>query len=248
MDYQREFLALIIEDDPLNASILQDLLSDHFPDIRVAGLAASLNEARILLKCLNIELLFLDIELPDGKGFDLLSEMPEVHFEVIVTTSHSNYALDAIRHSALDFIVKPVMLADLGNAIERFMKKAELSKSSRPNDNHHIPHSRKLPLPTLEGFVFVDFEDIVHAEADRSYSIFSLKNQSKIMVSKPLGDFEKRLLNQNFIRVHNSHIINLEQVSQYVRGEGGHVVMSTGLTVPVSRSRKDEFLKAIGSI
>jgi two-component system LytT family response regulator len=248
MDNQREFLALIIEDDPLNSSMLQDMLTDHFPDIRVAGIATSLQEARTLLKCLTIDLLFLDIELPDGKGFDLLSEMPEVHFEVIVTTSHSNYALDAIRHSALDFLIKPVTLADLSNALARFVKRFESRNSLKPEDAHPNPQCRKLPLPTLEGFVFVDFEDIIHAEADRSYSVFSLVNRPKILVSKPLGDFEERLLNRNFIRVHNSHIINLGQVSQYVRGEGGHVIMTDGLTVPVSRSRKDDFLKAIGSL
>jgi two-component system LytT family response regulator len=248
MDNQREFLALIIEDDPLNSSMLQDLLTDHFPNIRVAGIATSLQEARTLIKCLTIDLLFLDIELPDGKGFDLLSDMPEVHFDVIVTTSHSNYALEAIRHSALDFLIKPVTLSDLGNSLARFLKKAESWKPSKREEAHLNSQCRKLPLPTLEGFVFVDFEDIIHAEADRSYSVFSLINRSKIMVSKPLGDFEERLLNRNFIRVHNSHIINLGQVSQYVRGEGGHVIMADGLTVPVSRSRKDEFLKAIGSI
>ncbi len=174
--------------------------------------------------------------------------MPEVRFDVIVTTSHSNYALEAIRHSALDFLIKPVTLSDLGNSLARFLKKAESWKPSKREEAHLNSQCRKLPLPTLEGFVFVDFEDIIHAEADRSYSVFSLINRSKIMVSKPLGDFEERLLNRNFIRVHNSHIINLGQVSQYVRGEGGHVIMTDGMTVPVSRSRKDEFLKAIGSV
>ena len=248
MDNQREFLALIIEDDPLNGSMLQDLLKDHFPNIRVAGIATSLLEAKTLLKCLKIDLLFLDIELPDGKGFDLLSAMPEVHFEVIVTTSHSNYAIEAIRHSALDFIIKPVTHTDLGNALARFVKKFGSWKPSKQDNAPSDHECRKLPLPTLEGFVFVNFEEIVHAEADRSYSVFSLINHAKIMVSKPLADFEERLLNRNFIRIHNSHIINLGQVSQYVRGEGGHVIMANGVTVPVSRSRKDEFLRAIGSI
>jgi two-component system, LytTR family, response regulator len=247
MDHQREFLALIIEDDIVTGAVLKDLLTDHFPDIRVAGIATSLHEGRTLLKCLAIDLLFLDIELPDGKGFDLLSTMPEVQFEVIVTTSHSGYLLDAIRHSALDYLVKPVNRTDLGNALARFMKKSGSPKPSMQEDTHHPPQCRKLPLPTSEGFVFVNFEDIVHAEADRSYSLFSIIDRPKIMVSKPLGDFEERLLNRNFIRVHKSHIINLGHVSKYVRGEGGHVIMANGTAVPVSHSRKDEFLKVIGS-
>ena len=245
MEHQRRFLALITEDNPLDSLILQDLLNDHFPEIQVAGTATSLQEARMLLKCLNIDLLFLDVELPDGKGFDLLSEMQEVPFEVIVTTSHSSYALDAIRHSALDFLIKPVTKDDLSHALTKFMKKFGSSKPSKQKEAYFNPKCLKLPLPTLEGFVFVNFEDIVHAEADRAYSVFSLNTHERIMVSSPLGDFEERLLNHNFIRVHYSHIINLGQVKQYIRGEGGHVIMTTGETVPVSRSRKDEFLKAI---
>jgi len=248
MDYQREFLALIVEDDTLSGLKLKDLLTDHFPDIRVVGIAPSLQEARILLKNIAIDLLFLDIELPDGNGFDLLSDMPEVHFEVVVTTAHSNYALDAIRHSALDFLMKPVTREDLDHALAKFMKKFEFWKLSKQNIAHFNPWCRKLPLPTLEGFVFVNFEDIVPAEADRSYSLFSVINRAKIMVSKPLGDFEGRLINRNFIRVHKSHIINLDHVTEYVRGDGGYVVMTDQATVPVSRRSKDDFLKAIGSL
>jgi two-component system LytT family response regulator len=248
MDHQREFPALIVEDDALSGLMLKDLLTDHFPYIRVIGIAPSLHEAGILLKTISIDLLFLDIELPDGNGFDLLSVMPEVHFEVIVTTAYSNYALDAIRHSAFDFLIKPVTRDDLEHALSRFMNKFESTKPSIQYEAHPYPWCRKLPLPTMEGFVFVNFEDIVHAEADRSYSIFSVINRAKIMVSKPLGDFEGRLINRNFIRVHKSHIINLDHVTEYVRGDGGYVVMTDQATVPVSRRSKDDFLKAIGSL
>ena len=248
MDNQHEFSALIVEDENLSSSLLKFLLADHFPNIRVTGIASSLQEARTLIQSLAIDLLFLDIELPDGNGFDLLSAMPVVHFEVIVTTAHSNYMLDAIRHSALDFIIKPVTLADLGNALARFMKKCESFRSSIYEESHHSPHCRKLPLPTMEGYVFINFEDIVHAEGGGSYSVFSLINRNKIIVSKPLGNFEERLLNHDFMRVHKSHIINLGQIVKYVRGEGGHVVMTTEETVPVSRQKKDEFLSAIGSL
>ena len=226
----------------------KDLLADHFPGILVAGIAPSLHEARTMLKNFTIDLLFLDIELPDGNGFDLLTVMPEVHFEVIVTTAYSNYALDAIRHSTLDFLVKPITREKLDHALARFMRKFESWKPSMQDGVHPNPSWHKLPLPTQEGFVFVNFEDIVRAEADRSYCIFSVINHPKIMVSKPLGYFEDRLVNRNFIRVHSSHIINLEQVSEYVRGEGGHVVMTDQEIVPISRQRKDDFLKAIGSV
>jgi two-component system LytT family response regulator len=248
MNNQREFLALIVEGDSLSGLKLKELLADHFPDIRVAGIATSLEEARTLLKCLTIDLLFLDVELPDGNSFDLITVIPEVHFEVIVTTAFSKYALDAIRHSALDFLIKPVTREKLDHALARFMKKFESYTPTTLDGVHPNPKWHKLPLPTQEGFVFVNFEDIVHAEADRSYCIFSVINHPKIIVSKPLGYFEDRLVNRNFIRVHSSHIINLEQVSEYVRGEGGHVVMTDQEIVPISRQRKDDFLKAIGSV
>jgi two-component system LytT family response regulator len=248
MNPQPEFLTLIVEDDNLSSMKLEYLLTNHFPDIRVAGIASSLKEARTLLKSITIDLLFLDIELPDGNGFDLLSVMPEVHFEVIVTTAYSKYMLDAIRHSALDFLIKPVTLEDLDQALTRFVKKFEASKPSNQDEAHPALWCRKLPLPTQEGFVFVNYEDIVQAEADRSYSVFSLINRPKILVSKPLLDFEERLTNRNFIRVHKAHIINLDHVSEYVRGEGGYAVMADQQIVPVSRRRKDDFLKAIGTL
>ncbi len=248
MENQRDFTTLIVEDNTMSGLKLKDLLTDHYPHARVEGIASSLQEARNYIKENTLDLLFLDIELPDGNGFDLLSELPEVHFEVIVTTSHSNYMLEAIRHSALDFLIKPVTKEDLDHAMQRFAKKFESRKASLQDEARFHPWCRKLPLPTLEGFVFVNFEDIVHAEAERAYSVFSVINRPKIIVSKPLGEFEERLISRNFIRVHKSHIINLNHVAEYVRGEGGYVVMSDEAIIPVSLRKKDDFLKAIGSI
>ena len=243
---KHEILALIVEDDSLSAAMLQDLLVDHFPDIRVAGIAASLHDARTLLKCLNIDLLFLDIELPDGKGFDLLSAMPEVHFEVIVTTSHNSYALEAIRHSALDYVLKPVSVEGLSKAMERFTRKFPQSHTGSMQVSGSKSLFHRLPLPASEGIVFINTDEIVHAEAEGSYTVFYMPDGRKIMVSKPLCDFEERLVRRNFFRVHNSHIINLGQVAKYIRGEGGHVIMTNNASVPVSRSRKEEFLRLVG--
>jgi two-component system, LytTR family, response regulator len=246
MKDNHEILTLIIEDDPLNSTMLRDLLRDHFPNIRVAGIAASIAEAKPLLKCLDIDLLFLDIELPDGKGFDLLSTLPEVNFEVIVTTSYSSYALDAIQYSALDYIMKPVSTADLSKAIERYTWKLMHHQTGNSRISNPWSLFHRLPLPTSEGIVFVNTDEIVHAEADGVYTVFKLKQGKNIMVSRPLCDFEERLISRNFFRIHNSHIINLAEVAKFVRGEGSHVVMTNNSSVPVSRSRKEEFLNLIG--
>ncbi len=239
-------LAFIVEDDPFLASLLEDLLRDHHPNIRVAGHCSTVAEALKVIPAVRIDLLFLDVELPDGRGFDILAALPEVNFEVIVTTAHSTYAMDAIRHSALDYLLKPVNPSDLEKALERFRKRNFSAGAIDPGGPARDPAIRKLPLPAAEGYVFVNVGDIVHAEADRAYAVFSLRDGRRIVVSKPLGDFEERLPAHSFFRVHNSHIVNLHEVGKYIRGEGGQVVMSNGDNVPVSRSRKEDFLRALG--
>ena len=247
MDKHEDINAFITEDDPLFSAMLLDLLADNFPFVHIMGTASSIAEAKQFLAHNAIDLMFLDIELPDGKGFDLLTSMSEVNFEVIITTSQSIYAMDAIRHSALDYLMKPVSLAELERTITKFRKKYLVVRAEK-NASPIVSKAtfQKLPLPTAEGFVFVDVNEIICLEADRAYAVFTLKDGKKHMVSKPLGDFEERLYKHAFFRVHNSHIINLHEVKKYVRGEGGHVVMSNDAVVPVSRSRKDDFLNVIG--
>ncbi len=241
----REVKVLIVEDDPFFCTVLKDLFNIHFPYIRVCYVAESIQQARLFLRENDVDLVFLDIELPDGKGFDLLASMEEMHFEVIITTSHSNYAIDAIRHSALDYLLKPVAYPEMEGAMAKFMKKFQAVSRDLQKLPEEMPVFKKLPLPTSDGFVFVNIDEIIHAESDRAYSVFTMKGGSKIMVSKPLGAFETRLLKHNFFRVHKSHLINLHEVTRYVRGEGGYVVLSNDETVPVSRIRKDDFLKII---
>ena len=238
--------ALIVEDDHFFSELLTDMLTLHFPNIHTAYIAGSITEARGFLLKNRIDLLFLDIELPDGKGFELLSSMEEVDFEVIVTTSHSSYAIDAVRHSALDYLLKPVALPEMKAAIAKFMKKFLPEKQNKQDLPSSLPAFKKIPLPTSDGFAFVNIDEIISAEADRAYAVFTLKNGQKIMISKPLSDFEERLMKHAFFRIHKSHIINLHEVHNYVRGEGGHVVMTNQAVVPVSRTRKDDFLKIIG--
>jgi two-component system LytT family response regulator len=237
---------LIVEDDPFFSSMLTDLFAAHFPHILVHHIANSIAEARQFLLKQPVDLVFLDIELPDGKGFDLLISMDEIDFEVIVTTSHSAYMLDAIRHSALDYLIKPVGLPEMEVAMAKFMKRFQSERTDIQSQPAAKPDLRKIPLPTLDGFVFVNLDEIIFAEADRSYSLFSLKSGKKIMVSKTLGDFEERLVKHNFFRIHKSYIINLHEIINYVRGEGGHLVMTNKAVVPVSRTRKIEFLKIFG--
>jgi two-component system, LytTR family, response regulator len=164
---------------------------------------------------------------------------------VIITTSHSSYAIEAIRHSALDYLLKPVAYPEMEAAMAKFMKKFQAGRAGKKEMHPVMPVFKKIPLPTSDGFAFVNIDEIIHAMADRAYSVFYMKGGHKLMVSKPLGEFEARLEKHTFFRVHKSHIINLHEVLKYVRGEGGHVLMSNDAVVPVSRIRKDGFLKII---
>jgi two-component system LytT family response regulator len=242
----REIPVLILEDDALSCAQLKDLLNDHFPQVRIAGIASTILDAGTMLKSLSIDLLFLDIELPDGKGFDLLATLPEVNFEVIVTTSQSTYAIDAIRYSALDYLIKPINLKDLTNALDRFTRRLAKKQTRSSQFAHDWSLFHRLPLTSAEGIIFINTDDVIHVEAEGSYTVFYLPADKKIMVSKPLCDFEDRLVRRNFFRIHNSHIINLGKVSKYIRGEGGYVIMTNNASIPVSRSRKEEFLNLVG--
>jgi two-component system LytT family response regulator len=238
--------AFITEDDPFFSAMLKDLLSENFPFVRICGESDSISGTRSFLQANKIDLLFLDVELSDGIGFDLISSMDSLGFEVIITTSHSGYMLDAIRHSALDYLLKPLALTDMKATMAKFSRKFFARIPEKAIEPMLKPVFQKIPLHTSDGFVFVNIDDIVQAEADRVYAVFSVKDGTKILVSKPLGDFEDRLLKNDFFRVHNSHIINLNEIKKYVRGDGGHVVMSNDAIVPVARSRKEDFLKVIG--
>ena len=152
----RDVKVLIVEDDPFFCTVLKDLFTLHFPFIHVCCIAESIQQARRFLQENQVDLVFLDIELPDGKGFDLLASMEEVNFEVIITTSHTSYAIDAIHHSALDYLLKPIAYPEMEAGIAKFMKKFQAGESDARKMSIEIPVFKKLPLPTSDGFVFVN--------------------------------------------------------------------------------------------
>jgi two-component system, LytTR family, response regulator len=247
----RTYTAVIVDDEVHQQELLSSLLKQNFPGIAIEAIIPSVPEALTRLTTNPPDLVFLDIMLPPFTGFDLLQQLPRIDFEIIFTTSYQEFAIKAFRLSAVDYLLKPVAPAELQIAMDRFFEK--VTKKSAINHLELLignlqlkgERQRKIALPTLTGYVFVAFVDIIRCESDNTYTTFHLKDKTKIIVSKTLKDCEALLTDYSFFRVHNSHLINLDYIVEYTRGEGGVVKMSDGSHVDVSRRRKDEFVNLI---
>lgn len=237
---------VIIDDDPFIRDLLVDKLMQHFPEIRVIGLAKSGKEGLEMLKSFQPKLVFLDVEMNDMTGFELLSQLSEIKFKTIFITSYRHYAIKAIRFNALDYLLKPFDLEELKNAIARF-KSQELPLSTAdsihqalinlatPDTQDHI-----LTLNTQEGPLKIALKDILHIQGDRNYSCIYLTNQRKEIVSKTLADLEEILDDRNFFRSHKSHLVNRIHVKSLPNSFS--LMLTSGLILPVSRRRRQEFL------
>jgi len=174
-----------------------------------------------------------------------------INFEIIFTTAYEKYAIQAIKFSALDYLLKPIGKEDLADAILRMKEKRSIEKSAKKiealfeNIKSQESHSKKIVLPTSNGMELIYLQDIIRLDSNSNYTTFHLKNKQKMMVSKTIKEFEEMLEEVQFFRVHNSHIINLRYVKNYIKGEGGIVRMEDGSEIDVSRRRKEEFLKAL---
>jgi len=183
-------------------------------------------------------------------GFRMLDELGEYDFDIIFTTAYNHYAVDAIRISAFDYLTKPIAIKDLQHAVDRLIKhryQATREKLDvlRQSLSEHKTQEDKIAIPTNEGMEFLPIKNIVHIESSTNYSRVFLKEGKQILVTRLLKDFEDMLLPYRFFRVHNSHLINLNYIQKYIRGEGGQVIMQNGDAIDVSRRKKDEFLKLI---
>lgn len=240
--------AVIIDDEPNNVAALHKLLQDYCPTVTVTGTADDLKTARTLLLQEEPDLVFLDIEMPYGNAFELLNQLKPVHFEIIFVTAFDNYAINAIKYSALDYLLKPVNIKELQTAVEKAVERIRTKNISKRIDtllfNMQSPKttSRRLALPTIDGFVFMDTEEFTRLEANNNYTNIYLKNKTKILIAKPLKEFEDLLDDKQFSRIHHSHIINHDFVKKYHRGRGGVIEMEDGSSIEVSTRRKEGFL------
>ncbi|HTE26448.1 LytR/AlgR family response regulator transcription factor [Flavitalea sp.] len=242
--------AIIVDDEPYCCEALVTLLERYCPAVKVADICYSGETALSAIKEQEPQILFLDIEMPRMNGFEMLERLPEIHFEIIFTTSYDQYAIKAIRFSALDYLLKPVDREELQRAVQKITQRLHYPLPQQLEillQKIHQPASfiQKIALPTMEGLQMIDVNSIISCASDSNYTIFLLKNKQKIIASRTLKEIEEMLEEYSFLRVHNSHIVNLNEVNKYIKGEGGYLIMSDDSSVDVSRSRKEMLLKKL---
>ncbi|MCW3073620.1 MAG: DNA-binding response regulator [Flaviaesturariibacter sp.] len=246
--------ALIVDDEEKNITNLAFLLQQDCEGIEVAGHARSASEARSWLRVNKVDVIFLDINMPIESGFDLLDSIPQRDFQVVFVTAYDEYALRAIKASALDYLLKPVKIEELQQAVQKI--KRELSNPASGEKNTELlknlllsVHKKAMPvkiaLPHLGGISFIEVIDIVSLQADSNYTVIHLKNMQKHVITKTLKDFEEIMDPMQFARIHKSTIVNLNYVKEYTTTDGGVVKMADGTQWSISRRQLDSFLEKI---
>lgn len=234
--------------------LLEKMLQRHFQYIEVLAVCKNATEGKAAIEELHPDLVLTDIELEGQPVFEMLQQLGDLNFEIIFTTAHEQYAVQAIKFSALDYLLKPFSPADLSAAINRYEQKIDKRQSAAQfatlfyNLKNMQKDAKKIALPTTNGLTILPVKDIVRCEAEVNYTNFYLVSKNKILVSKTLKEFEELLNDYGFIRIHNSHLINLHHIKNYTRGEGGTVTMADGTQVDVSRRKKEEFLKRLAAL
>lgn len=241
--------SIIIDDELHCINRLSGLLEEHCKqNIHLMDSFQSVDEGVAGIKKLQPDLVFLDVQIHDKTGFDLLKQLDEINFEIIFTTAFEKYAVQAFKFSAIDYLLKPVDGDDLKQAVEKLNQKTSKTESSGKLQvlfNNLQGLSKRICVPVINGLVFLQVSDIIRCESDVNYTTIFLKDKQKLMVAKTLKEFEEMLTDYNFFRVHNSHLINLSYIKNYVKGKGGYVVLTDGSEIEVSSRRKEPFLKKL---
>lgn len=244
----KKLQTVIIDDEPNAVEFISSVIQDHCPELEVAGKAYNVTGGISKIEELKPDLVFLDVEMPNGTGFDLLSNFPEKEFDVVFITAFNHYAIKAIKFSAVDYILKPLNIEEFIGSVKKVLQKRAVSPPSGNEsfkvlmENLKTPVPSRLAIPTADGMEYLNPKEIIRIEADRSYSWFYLTGNRKILVSKNLKEFQDLLSDRYFFRSHNSHLINLKFVHKFVRREGGFIEMQDGEQIPISRNKKDLFL------
>jgi two-component system LytT family response regulator len=241
--------AIIVDDEEKSRATLHKLVSNHCPKVQIVELCDSVETAMKAIEKHNPHIVFLDIEMPFHSGFNLLERIKDPEFEVIFTTAYDHYAIKAIKFSAMDYLLKPIDVDELKEAVGRID-----DKKNKPHDGYKKfelllsnikGKSVKIAVPTFDGLQMISADDIIKCVADESYTHITLMSKQKITVSKLLKEYEELLSDHNFFRIHNSSLINLKHVTKYIKGDGGYVVMCDGEQCEVSRRKKTELLNKL---
>jgi len=246
---------IIIDDEQHCTDVLKAMLSKKFSTkTTVVGEACNATSGTELIQSLQPDLVFLDVEMPVQTGIDLLVGLEKIDFEIIFTTAHEQYALQAIKLNAMDYLLKPFSVEDLGIAIEKCSTKRSAALNNEAlhtlinNLKNISPENKKIGLTTSNGIRFVLIKDIIRIEATNNYSHFHFTDNTKLVVAKTLKEFEDMLAPFHFFRVHNSHLVNLSHLQAFISTGGDHVVLNNGNKIEVSRRRKNELLELLKNI
>ena len=244
--------AILIDDEQSSLNSLKQKILQHCAGIEIISVCDDPQQGILAIEALKPDLVFLDIEMPLINGFTLLQQLTYKNFELIFVTAYDHYAIKAIRYSALDYLVKPIEIDDLKNAVARAVEKIN---NAVPNNQIELLLEniiiekfkfKRIAIPTTLGLQFIKIEEIIYLEASVNYTKFYLINNVKYTVSKTLKEFEDMLPHDFFLRIHNSYLVNKNYIEKYIRGDGGQVELSNGAVLDVAKRKKAEFLKAIG--
>ncbi|MDE0771772.1 MAG: LytTR family DNA-binding domain-containing protein [Salibacteraceae bacterium] len=242
-------ITCVLVDDEENATkVMSKFLESYCPNVDVLAIAHNMENGIKAIEENNPQLVFLDIEMPNGTGFDLLERMGDKRFHVVFVTAYDHYAIQAIKNQAIDYILKPIDIDDLVAAVEKVKKKIKEPTSVKDVLNRvKIEEKAKLAVPTLYGHKFIDPKHIVHVRAEGSYSVIYTENEGQIMISKNLKSIENALKQDNFLRVHRSHIVNLDKVTEFHKNDGGYLVMETDERVEIGSSNRAQIVETLNS-
>jgi two-component system LytT family response regulator len=242
--------AILVDDEARGLSSLKRLLEYNCPEVIILDACTNADEAIVAIENKKPDLIFLDIEMPGKNGFEMLGELEHVDFETIFVTAYHEFTEQALHLSAVDYLLKPVDETMLISAVQLEGKRVGLKKEKEPVDTfvHNMqargnPKKMKLCIPSLKGFQVVKLRNIMYIEASGNYSNFLFTNRSMICASKALHEYETLLADCDFVRVHKSFMVNLNHITEYVRGEGGYLILTDGKEIEVSRRKKEELME-----
>jgi two-component system LytT family response regulator len=241
--------AIIIDDEKFCIEVLEELVKENCPGVEIVATCKGGESGLQAIRKYKPDLIFVDIEMPKMSGFEMLEVINPIEFAVIFTTAYDNYAIRAFKYSAMDYLLKPIDGGDLKLAVAKyqfprgqhnFSAQIELLKENIRQLNP--ANIQRIAIPTLEGIIMQPIHDIIYCEASSSYTILHLKEKEKIVSAKTLKDYEEMLEDHNFFRIHHSHLINLNYVEKYIKGDGAYVVMTDKTSISISRSKKEAFV------
>jgi two-component system, LytTR family, response regulator len=238
------YTTILIDDEPNSLELLEWQINKHCPNLKIVATCDSPEAGIAEIKSRQPDLVFLDIEMPEMTGFEMLEKLSPFDFEVIFSTAYDEFAVKAFQVSALDYLLKPIDINELKRAVEKFQqsRSEKLPRISTGKDDASFRQKKRVALTTNESLIFVDTENIIYCQSDSNYTNFHLTTpEKKILVARTLKEVEETLVNYDFFRIHNSYLVNMKHIREFVRGGGGHIVMTNGDHLTVSRSRKEIF-------